>query len=111
MTGNIISHHALNCQAEDFGKQFKQDFDPPDVSYRLLEEEQPQYRLEHLGEGALCLTELMAVVSGSDHSDNGILKLTRLLGELGGLPGRAGAVFGGCANYQIKVGESLKRYG
>lgn len=71
----------------DFGR----DFEPPQVSYRLLEEEQPQYRLEHLGEGALSLTELLAVVIGSGHSDDNILNLTQLLCELGGLPGIAGA--------------------
>ncbi|MFZ0258259.1 MAG: DNA repair protein RadC [Gammaproteobacteria bacterium] len=57
----------------------------------MLEEEQPQYRLEHLGEGALSLTELLAVVIGSGHSDDNILELTRLLVELGGLPGIASA--------------------
>jgi DNA repair protein RadC len=61
------------------------------ASYSLLEEEQPQYRLEHLGEGALSLRELLAVVIGTGHSDDSILELTRLLGELGGLPGIAGA--------------------
>ena len=70
---------------------FRHDVDPPAASYYLLEEEQPQYRLEHLGEGALSLRELLAVVIGSGHSDDSILELTRLLGELGGLPGIASA--------------------
>jgi DNA repair protein RadC len=76
-------------------KQLEFDFsrriDLRGASHRLLEEEQPQYRLEHLGEGALSLRELLAVVIGSGHSDDSILELTRLLGELGGLPGIAKA--------------------
>ena len=79
---------------------FRHDIDPSDVSYRLLEEEQPQYRLEHLGEGALSLWELLAVVIGSGHSDDSILELTRLLGELGGLPGIASASIPELTNYE-----------
>ena len=79
---------------------FRRDIDPSDVSYRLLEEEQPQYRLEHLGEGALSLRELLAVVIGSGHSDDSILELTRLLGELGGLPGIASASITELTNYE-----------
>jgi DNA repair protein RadC len=82
----------------EFG--FSQDFDPPDISYRLMEEEQPQYRLEHLGEGALSLRELLAVVIGSGHSDDSILELTRLLSDVGGLPGIANASISELTTYE-----------
>ena len=82
----------------EFG--FRHDVDPTAASYCLLEEEQPQYRLEHLGERALSLWELLAVVIGSGHSDDSILELTRLLGELGGLPGIASASISELTNYE-----------
>ena len=82
----------------EFG--FRHDVDPPAASYSLLKEEQPQYRLEHLGERALSLWELLAVVIGSGHSDDSILELTRLLGEVGGLPGIANASISELTTYE-----------
>ena len=82
----------------EFG--FSHNHNEAEAPYSLLEEEQPQYRLEHMGEGALSLRELLAVVIGSGHSDDSILELTRLLGEMGGLPGLANSSISELTTYK-----------
>jgi hypothetical protein len=48
----------------------------------LPAEERPRERLYHVGERALSTTELLAIVIGSGHGNDNVLKLAQLLLEL-----------------------------